>query len=67
MGEANAYLALKLSLELYRKPPAALGDAEKQRLNGAVLRQAEIERRILATPEAASVVLPASSTPRSSA
>ncbi len=62
MREPHAYLALKLSLELYRKPPAALGDAEKQRLNGAVLRQAEIERRILATPEAASVVLPASST-----
>lgn len=58
----HAYLALKLALELYRKPPAALGDAEKRRLSGIVLRQAEIERRILATPAAASVVLPASST-----
>lgn len=62
MPEPHAYLTLKLALELYRKPPAALDAAEKRRLNAVVLRQAEIERRILATPEAASVVLPASST-----
>lgn len=62
MPEPHTYLALKLALELYRKPPAALDDAEKRRLDRVVLRQAEIERRILATPEAASVVLPASST-----
>lgn len=64
MREPHAYLALKLSLELYRKPPAALDEAEKRRLGGVVRRQAEIERRILATPAAASVVLPASSTRR---
>lgn len=62
MLEANAYLTLKLALELFRRPPAALDAAEQRRLRGAVLRQAEIERRILATPEAAKVVLPASST-----
>lgn len=62
MPETHTYLTLKLALELYRKPPTALDDAEKRRLDRVVLRQAEIERRILATPEAASVVLPASST-----
>lgn len=62
MPEHHAYLTLKLAQELYRKPPDALDETERKRLRGAVLRQAEIERRILATPEAASVVLPASST-----
>ena len=62
MPEPHTYLELKLALELYRKPPAALDAAEKRRLDAVVLRHAEIERRILATPEAASVVLPVSST-----
>lgn len=60
MAEAIAYLTLKLAEELYHKSPAVLEPAERQRVDSVAARQLEIERRILSTPEAAAVVLPAS-------
>lgn len=61
MSELNPYLALKLSQELYRKPPGSLEPVERQRVDSVAARQIEIERRILSSAEAAQVVLPASS------
>lgn len=61
MSELNPYLMLKLSQELYRKPPSSLEPVEKQRVDSAAARQTEIVRRILSSAEAAQVVLPASS------
>jgi len=61
MSELNPYLMLKLSQELYRKPPTSLEPVEKQRVDSAAARQTEIVRRILSSAEAAQVVLPASS------
>jgi len=59
--ESHPYLTLKLAQELFHKPPGNLEPAERQRVDKVVARQLQIERRILATPEAAQVVLPASS------
>ena len=61
MPESHPYLTLKLAQELFHKPPGNLEPAERQRVDKVVARQLQIERRILATPEAAQVVLPASS------
>ncbi len=57
----SPYLFLKLALELYGKSPLALAPEERQRVSTVARRQDEIERRILATVEASSVVLPDSS------
>lgn len=56
-----SYLSLKLAHELFRKSPEALDDGERQRLAAVARRQQEIERRILATPHAALVVVPEAS------
>jgi peptidyl-prolyl cis-trans isomerase C len=56
----SAYLTLKLAGELYHKSPAALAADERRRVDAVAARQNEIEGRILATPEAARVVLPPS-------
>lgn len=56
----SAYLTLKLAGELYRKSPASLAADERRRVDAAAARQNEIERRILATDEAARVVVPPS-------
>ncbi len=61
MPEAPPYLSLKLAHELYRKPPGRLAAEERQRLARIAARQVQIEQRILATAEAAQVVLPESS------
>jgi len=61
MSEAHPYLTLKLALELFKKPPDKLEVLERQRVEQVAERQLEIERRILATPEAARTVLPMSS------
>lgn len=61
MPEVNPYLALKLSQELFHKPPASLDPYERQRVLSVASRQQRIEQRILASPEAAQVVLPESS------
>ena len=57
----HPYLTLKIAHELYRKPPERLEPAERHRVDKVAARQLKIEQRILATPEAAQVVLPASS------
>ncbi|MBI4986681.1 MAG: nitrogen fixation protein NifM [Rhodocyclales bacterium] len=57
----HPYLTLKLAHELYRKPPESLAPDERHRVDKVAARQLKIEQRILATPEAAQVVLPASS------
>ena len=56
---ALPYLRLKLARALFRKPPRALPVPEAARLEKIVARQARIEAAILATPEAANVVVPA--------
>ncbi|WP_153110188.1 nitrogen fixation protein NifM [Propionivibrio limicola] len=61
MSEVQPYLTLKLAQELFHKPPASLEPEERKRVDSVVARQVKIEQRILATPEAAQVVLPASS------
>lgn len=61
MPDAYPYLTLKLARELYRKPPENLEPDEQRRVARVAARQLKIEQRILATPEAAHVVLPQSS------
>jgi nitrogen fixation protein NifM len=61
MAPEAAYLSLKLARELFQKTPDALDAAEKQRVAAVAQRQQEIESRILATPNAAQVVLPQAS------
>lgn len=62
--EASPYLTLKLARELYGKAPDALAPDERGQVDTVARRQQEIERRILATLEAGSVVLPAASVAR---
>ncbi len=59
--EVAPYLALKLARELCGKAPHELDDEEHKRVVAVARRQTEIERRILGTLEASSVVLPESS------
>lgn len=54
----HAYLELKLAWELFQKAPEGLSEQERQRLSAVAGKQESIEQRILATPEAASVVIP---------
>ena len=56
----DAYLTLKLAGQLFEKLPAALSADERRKVDAVGVRQREIERRILAAPEAAQVVLAAS-------
>lgn len=53
------YLELKLSWELFQKAPETLSDPERHRLAEIARKQDGIEQRILASREAASVVVPA--------
>lgn len=55
---ASPYLMLKLAHELFRKAPDALEEGERRRVLAVAGRQHMIEQRILATDEAAHVVLP---------
>jgi peptidylprolyl isomerase/peptidyl-prolyl cis-trans isomerase C len=57
MTPQSPYLRLKLSLELFRKPPDALSDKESARLAEVAGRQSRIEALILGSPEAAGVVV----------
>ena len=61
MSEVDSYLRLKLSQELYRKPPSMLEPVERQRVDSAAARQRSFDQRFLSSAEAAQVVLPASS------
>ena len=54
----NGYLELKLSWELFQKAPETLGDDERTRLTRVAAKQSSIEQRILASGEAAQVVVP---------
>ena len=54
-------VSLKLSQELFHKPPGTLEPVEKRRVDSVAARQQAIEQRILSSAEAAQVVLPASS------
>jgi peptidyl-prolyl cis-trans isomerase C len=58
---AAAYAELKLAHKLYQKQPDALAPDERLRVAQVAARQQQIEQRILATPEAAQVLLPPSS------
>ena len=58
MPDAGAYLTLKLAQELFHKTPDTLDDTERKRVGSVAARQQLIEQRILATEEAARVVLP---------
>lgn len=55
----SAYLALKISWELFEKAPDLLSSAERQRLDEIARRQEKIEHRILSTLEAAAIIIPA--------
>jgi nitrogen fixation protein NifM len=57
----DAYLAVKRAALLFGKPLESLGPDERRRVNRVAARQREIEALILATPEAAAVMLPESS------
>jgi len=61
---APPYLRLKLARKLFDKAPDQLDAAQALRVEQVAVRQLDIERRILATREAAQVVLPASSLER---
>lgn len=61
---AEPWLILKLAREFYGKAPQALAAEEHRRISAIARRQAELERRILASPEAAGVVLPSSALER---
>ncbi|QID19549.1 nitrogen fixation protein NifM [Nitrogeniibacter mangrovi] len=53
-----AYTELKLAWGLFEKAPDALDTAQRQRVREVARRQADLERRVLATREAAGVVVP---------
>ena len=53
-----SYLELKLSWELFQKAPEMLSDPERGRLSEVANRQNSIEQRILASPQAANVIVP---------
>lgn len=59
MAMAHGYLTLKLSWELFQKAPEALSVPERTRLAEVAGRQDRIEHCILASPEAAPIVIPA--------
>jgi peptidyl-prolyl cis-trans isomerase C len=54
----HAYLELKLSWELYQKAPETLSQPERSRLSDIAAKQDNIEQAILASPQAANVVVP---------
>ena len=58
---SHSYLFLKLSQALFKKNPAGLNPVERARVEEVAKRQREIERCILASPEAAQVQLPGAS------
>jgi len=53
------YLELKLSWELFKKAPETLSEPERHRLSEVASKQDSIEQRILASTEAANVMVPA--------
>ena len=57
----HPYLTLKVAQELFSKPPGQLEPPERKRVEHVAARQLKIEQRILATLEAAQVILPTSS------
>lgn len=61
IAEISPYLILKLSRELFSKSPEKLDSGERNRVVAVARQQTKIERRILATLEATSVMLPDSS------
>jgi peptidylprolyl isomerase/peptidyl-prolyl cis-trans isomerase C len=54
----TGYLELKLAWELFHKAPETLSEPERGRLTEVATRQNGIEQRILASPEAANVIVP---------
>ena len=57
----SVYLSLKLAAKLFGKPLESLAPDELHRVHRVAARQSAIETLILATPEAASVILPENS------
>ena len=55
----NGYRELKLSLELFKKPPGELLGEERKRLARAATNQDSIEAKILRSPEAAAAIVTA--------
>ncbi|MDR2364817.1 MAG: nitrogen fixation protein NifM [Zoogloeaceae bacterium] len=58
MNAPQPYLDLKLSLNLFQKPPRSLDETESACLREIAGRQARIEAAILASPEARNVLIP---------
>jgi nitrogen fixation protein NifM len=61
MNTADAYLKLKLAQQLFKKNPENLAPEEVRRVDTVAAKQRTLEAAILATPEAAQVMLPKSS------
>lgn len=57
-AEVCPYLALKLAQAMFGKGTERLEPGERRRVEQAAVRQQDIERRILAAPEAACVTVP---------
>jgi peptidyl-prolyl cis-trans isomerase C len=57
----HIYRSLKLAAQMFGQPLEALAPAERRRVDRAAARQHDIEALILATPEAAAVLLPEAS------
>lgn len=55
----HGYLELKLAWELFQKAPEMLSEPERHRLSEIARKQDSIEHRILTSPQAAQVVVPA--------
>lgn len=60
-ADPSPYLTLKLARELFGKAPEMLAPEERGQVDKVARRQQDIERRILATLEATSVMLPPAS------
>ncbi|MDP3032990.1 MAG: hypothetical protein Q8N33_13030, partial [Rhodocyclaceae bacterium] len=60
-ADTSPYLTLKLARELFGKSPELLAPEERGQVDKVARRQQDIERRILATLEATSVMLPPAS------
>lgn len=54
----NAYYALRAAQHYFDKPPEQLDTTQRQWLRDAVKRQQQMESQVLASPEAAQVVVP---------
>jgi peptidylprolyl isomerase/peptidyl-prolyl cis-trans isomerase C len=56
---SESYILLRAALELFKKPPTELGDAELQQVQKQARNELAIENRVLKSPEATGVIISA--------